>query len=55
VAAHLKKTLGVDAALVRGGMGEFSVWVEGERVIEKMGQAFPTEAECELAVARAMQ
>jgi hypothetical protein len=55
VAAHLRETLGVEAELVRGGSGELSVWVDGTKVIEKMGQAFPTVEECELAVAKVMQ
>jgi hypothetical protein len=54
VAAHLKEHLGVETKLVRGNSGEFSVWVGDERVLEKVGQAFPTETECEAAVAKAL-
>jgi len=31
----------VDATLEVGGSGEFSVWVDGKRVLEKSGWRFP--------------
>jgi hypothetical protein len=35
VAAELKSELGVDAELVMGSSGEFTVWVDGRKVAEK--------------------
>lgn len=54
MAAQLKKTLDVDATLVRGGAGEFTVWVGDTRVIAKTSQVFPTPEDCERAVAAAL-
>ena len=31
----------MDAALEIGGSGEFTVWVDGKRVLEKSGWRFP--------------
>jgi hypothetical protein len=50
VAAQLKQDLGIDAALVVGGSGELSVWVEGEKVIEKQAARFPDPADVVAAV-----
>ena len=55
MAAHLHENLGIQVELVRGDRGEFSVWVDGAKVIAKIGQSFPTPEECELAVAKALQ
>ena len=55
MAAHLKKTLGVDTDIVRGNSGEFTVWVDGKKIVEKLGQIFPTEHEIEQEVSRAQQ
>ena len=41
----MKKVLGLDAELVEGNRGEFSVWADGKRVAVKSGEDFPTEAE----------
>lgn len=41
MAAQLKQDLGIDAALVVGGSGEFTVWVDDTKVIEKRSARFP--------------
>jgi hypothetical protein len=41
VAAQLKEDLGVETDLVVGNSGEFTVWVDGAKVAEKKGGAFP--------------
>jgi predicted Rdx family selenoprotein len=41
VAAQLKQDLGVEAELVVGGAGEFTVWVDDDKVIEKHWGRFP--------------
>ena len=41
MAAQLKQDLGVDAELVVGGSGEFTVWVDGKKVAEKSWGRFP--------------
>ena len=53
MAAHLKQTLGVETDIVRGNSGEFTVWVDGVKVVEKIGQIFPTAEEIEQEVSRA--
>jgi hypothetical protein len=41
VAAQLKQDLGIDADLVVGGSGEFTVWVNDQKVAEKSWGRFP--------------
>jgi hypothetical protein len=41
VAAQLKQDLGVDSELVVGSSGEFTVWVDGKKVVEKDRGMFP--------------
>jgi hypothetical protein len=41
VAAQLKQDLDVDAELVVGGSGEFTVWVNDKKVAEKSWGRFP--------------
>ena len=41
MAAQLKQDLGVEAALVVGSSGEFTVWVDDDKVIEKHWGRFP--------------
>jgi len=41
VAAQLKSDLGIDAELVVGGSGEFTVWVDERKVAEKSWGRFP--------------
>ena len=52
VAEQLKEELDVDATLVEGERGEFSVRVNGAIVIEKTGDDFPFPAHCVDAVSR---
>jgi hypothetical protein len=41
VAAQLKKDLGVDAEMIVGSSGEFTVWVDEQKVAEKSWGRFP--------------
>ena len=43
MAALIKERLHQDAEVVPGGRGEFSVWVDGHKVIEKTRTGFPGE------------
>ena len=52
MAEVLKEDLEVDAVLVEGARGEFSVRVDGHIVIEKRGDDFPLPARCVDAVSR---
>jgi hypothetical protein len=54
VAALIKKDTGLDTELVEGGRGEFSVWVDGERVAQKEAGAFPADQDAVAAVRRAL-
>jgi predicted Rdx family selenoprotein len=49
----LKDELDVDTELVVGNSGEFTVWVDGVKVVEKRG-AFPEPADIVTAVRTAM-
>lgn len=48
----LREELGVDAKLVRGSGGIFTVAVDGEVVAQKTWKGFPTEDEMVAAVAK---
>lgn len=41
MAAALREALGVEATLVVGDGGEFTVWVDGRKVAEKRFMTFP--------------
>lgn len=41
MAAELKRTLGLDAKLEIGSSGEFTVWVDDQKVAEKKWGRFP--------------
>jgi hypothetical protein len=41
VAAELKQKIGIDAELVVGNSGEFTVWVGEQKVAEKKWGRFP--------------
>lgn len=41
MAAELKRALGIDAKLEVGSSGEFTVWVDQQRVADKQGGQFP--------------
>ena len=43
MAAVIKERLHHEAELEPGGRGEFSVWVDGQKVIEKTRTGFPGE------------
>jgi predicted Rdx family selenoprotein len=43
VAALIKESLGLDAAIEPGGRGEFTIWVDGAKVAEKTRTGFPAE------------
>jgi hypothetical protein len=43
VAALIKASLQLDADIVAGGRGEFTVWVDGVKVAEKSRSGFPSE------------
>lgn len=45
MAAAIEKQLGVKAELVVGSSGEYSVWRDGVKVIDKTAQRFPEDAE----------
>jgi hypothetical protein len=53
VAAELKKALDIEAELVVGNSGEFTVWVDGRKVSEKKW-TFPDPADVVTAVRGAM-
>ena len=50
MAAQLKHDLGVDAELVVGGSGEFTIWVDGKMVTQKTGWRFPDPSDVVAAV-----
>ena len=54
MAAELKKAVGVDAELVPGNAGEFTVWLDERKIAEKTAGRFPEPAEV-LAAVRAAQ
>jgi predicted Rdx family selenoprotein len=55
VAEELKRELGVDAQLIPGDRGEFTVWVDQQRVASKHHDGeFPTGEEAVAAVRGAM-
>ena len=54
MAAELKRDLGVDATLVVGSSGEFTVWVDQQMVAEKKWGKFPAPEEVVTAVRAAI-
>jgi hypothetical protein len=50
VAAQLKQDLGIEADLVVGGSGEFTVWVDQQKVAEKSWGRFPDPVKVVAAV-----
>ena len=54
MAEELRRELGLDATLVPGDRGEFTVWVGPTKVAEKQGHGFPTEEETVRAVRAAI-
>jgi hypothetical protein len=55
VAAELKKSVGVDAQLLRGGSGEFTIWLDDKLVAEKKNGQFPSPDSVVEAVKAAMK
>lgn len=51
----LKKELGVDAELVIGNRGEFTVWAGERKVAEKGWIRFPSDAKILAAVREALE
>jgi hypothetical protein len=54
VAALIKDSLHLDAAIEPGGRGEFSVWVDDVKVAEKTRSGFPAEKTIVEIVSRAV-
>jgi len=53
VAAQLKQDLGIDADLVVGGSGEFTIWLGDHKIAEKSSGRFP-EPEAVVTAVRSM-
>ena len=53
MADEIRDTLGIETQLVAGARGEFSVRIDGQVVIQKSGDDFPTPEQCVNAVRRA--
>ena len=51
----MKSKLGLESTLIEGDRGEFTVWVDGTRVISKQGDEFPTEDAVVAAVGGALK
>ena len=54
MAALIKAETGIEAELVEGGRGEFTVWVGEETVAKKDASGFPADEEAVAAVRRAL-
>jgi len=50
VAAQIKKDTGLDTQLEVGNPGEFTVWVDGTKVAEKLAGRFPEPRDVVAAV-----
>ena len=55
MAALIKERLHQDAELESGGRGEFSVWVDGHKIIEKTRTGFPGELSIVASVKAALK
>jgi hypothetical protein len=55
VAALIKRETGVEAQLVRGRIGEFSVWVDERRVAQKHWLRLPQDEQVLAAVRDALR
>ena len=42
MAAEVKRELGIDTELIKGNSGEFTIWLDGQKIVEKTGQQFPS-------------
>jgi predicted Rdx family selenoprotein len=54
VAALIKDSLGVETDLEPGGRGEFTVWVDGKKIVEKGRSGFPADSPLIQAVKTAL-
>ena len=54
MAALIKQETGIDAEIVEGARGEFTVWVDEESVARKDASGFPADEEAVAAVRRAL-
>jgi predicted Rdx family selenoprotein len=54
VAALIKQQTGLEAALEPGGRGEFTVWVDAQKVAEKSRSGFPSDTSLIGAVKQAL-
>ena len=54
MAALIKQQSGIEAELIEGGRGEFTVWVDGKTVASKDTTGFPDDEEAVAAVQRAL-
>ena len=50
MAELLKSEFGIETTLTPGGVGEFTVWVDGTLVAKKGSDGFPSEPEIVAAV-----
>jgi len=55
VAAEIKKAIGIEAEVIEGSRGEFTVWVDDRRVAEKTADGFPSDQDALMAVRRALE
>ncbi len=54
MAALIKSELRLDTELVVGGRGEFTVWVNDDKVAQKDSDGFPSDEQAVAAVRRAV-
>jgi hypothetical protein len=54
VAAEIKRATGLDTELLRGGSGEFTVWLDDKLLAEKKMGVFPDPASVVAAVKAAI-
>jgi hypothetical protein len=50
VAALIKNATGIEPEVVEGARGEFTVWVDDQRVAQKTSDGFPADEEAVAAV-----
>jgi predicted Rdx family selenoprotein len=55
VAALIKDSLGTETDLEPGGRGEFTVWVDGKKVVERSRSGFPADEALIQAVKTALE
>jgi hypothetical protein len=54
VAALIKSAVGLEAELIEGGRGEFTVWVGDKRIAQKDAHGFPEDGDVVAAVQQAL-